>query len=168
MEKPVKRTILDLLGEKKPQICQLIVFTKITSSSDTVLNFFTHYFKNNYVDKVSGLLIVYPNYLTLLIESEEEIVFQVCRELLDNDLSDLKDARHFPININTTGRLFPHWYAKKITLHDFPSAENSIFDVKNIEPIYVEVLEQLYKFYSQFTTLISSSGLVSLKLLIYF
>ncbi|CAD6221340.1 GSCOCG00005156001-RA-CDS [Cotesia congregata] len=138
MNAPLKRTIFDIIKNKN-LVFKLIIFAKIESSNETI-KLFEDTVKE-YSDKITGLLLLYSNYILCLIESTEEVVY----EFGSNILCNLNFCKCFPIHYSDTGRFFYKWYYREIVSKSKNSAS------LNIKDIYNNAIINIYKFYWELT-----------------
>lgn len=145
MNAPLKRTIFDIINKKK-LVFKLIIFAKIKSSNKTIKLF--EDIVKKYSDKITGLLLLYSNYILCLIESTEEVVYEFGSNILCNP-ENLNLCKCFPIHFSDAGRFFPRWYCREIISKSKNSASSDIKD------IYNNAFINIYKFYWELTTQVS-------------
>ncbi|XP_043280918.1 uncharacterized protein [Venturia canescens] len=138
--------------ENKSELCRLLFFGEIELSNDDVLKIYCEYAREHFSDRVTGLMLVYPNYMIHLMESTEEEIFQACLCLTNFKPKLLGISKYFPMEISVGERFFKKWYGRKVV--DSLGSENPCkeIDRENFEEVtnaYRNLMKNLYTFYNE-------------------
>lgn len=118
MNAPNTRSILDYVGLKKnSELCRFVYFGSTRLAADEILKFFGKYARENFADgAVTGLMLVYPNFMIHLMESSEQEIFQACSCLINFEPKILGLCKYFPMetSVGADERFFEKWYGRKV------------------------------------------------------
>lgn len=173
MEEPQRRSMLNFVeGNRVSDICRLVYCAKINESSENVLKAFSTAAKEYFSESVTGLLLIYPQYMIHLIEGPEEEIFQLCRHLFDKCYRFIESTKCFPVQVEIVGRFFDKWYARKASEYyhsrtDKLSTNNILDDnFENASAIYKKTLINLYKFYRELRLLSNKNHVIIIHVIL--
>ncbi|XP_046587883.1 uncharacterized protein LOC124293028 [Neodiprion lecontei] len=155
MEEPERKSMLHFVeSNRASDICRLIYCAKTNESSDHVLKAFSLAAKEYSSEAVTGLLLVYPQYLVHLIEAPEEEIFQLCRYLFVKCSPFTGRTKCFPAQVEAGGRFFNKWYGRKASEYNFtqekqPPNDNLEDNFEIASTTYKRTLLNLYQFYRE-------------------
>ncbi|XP_015595474.1 uncharacterized protein LOC107267838 [Cephus cinctus] len=154
MEEPKRRSVLDFMRSgRRLDTCRLVFCAKITVPAEEILKVYTAFAKETFPDTVSGLLLVYPDYVLHLIESSEDEIFQLCLNFQNIHPNCLGVSRCFPVQTDVRNRFFDRWYAIRVITYNLTDADTALVNVKDnfedITKIYKETVVGLYRLYHE-------------------
>ncbi|CAD1468208.1 unnamed protein product, partial [Heterotrigona itama] len=129
-------------------VCRLIFCAKI-ADYENIIHLFDNLIKKNITQHITGLLLVYSDFMIHLIEASEEDIFQLCREVFTNNSSRMTNIKCLYMQNNAKKRFFKEWYFKKMknnTLEDDKLKELED-NFENVSSTYEAVVGNLFKLY---------------------
>ncbi|XP_043512913.1 uncharacterized protein LOC122530213 [Frieseomelitta varia] len=137
-----------LISEMNTFVCKLIFCAKIVDC-ESIIQLFDNLIKKNITQHITGLLLVYSDFMIHLIEASEDDVFQLCHEVFTNNSSIITNVKCLYMQNNAKKRFFKEWYFKKMkdnTLKDDKLKELED-NFENVSSTYKAVVVDLFKLY---------------------
>lgn len=148
MEEPVRKSVLDQIRETgRSNLCRLIFCAKITSCAHTV-RLFDIAIKEKSSQHITGLLLVYSNFVIHILEASEYEIFRFCNDIFSANSEIITNVKCLYVQ-NGTKRFFKKWHSKKMNdraLRDeeFETIEDNFENASNICKTMVLDLHKLY------------------------
>lgn len=129
-------------------VCRLIFCAKI-ADYENIIQLFDNLIKKNITQHITGLLLVYSDFMIHLIEASEDDIFQLCHKVFTNNSSIITNVKCLYMQNNAKKRFFKEWCSKKMkdnTLEDDELKELED-NFENVSSTYKAVVVDLFKLY---------------------
>lgn len=127
---------------------RLIFCAKITDY-ENIIQVFDNSIKKNITRHITGLLLVYSDFVIHLIESSEDGGFQLCHEVFINNSGIMTDIKCLYIQNDANKRFFKKWYFQRMNDDALKNDELEKLEdsFENICSIYEVIILNLFKLY---------------------
>ncbi|XP_068966281.1 uncharacterized protein [Bombus flavifrons] len=129
-------------------VYRLIFCAKITDC-ENIVQVFDNSIKKNITQHITGLLLVYSDFVIHLIESSEDDGFRLCHEVLINNSGIMTDIKCLYIQNDANKRFFKKWYFRRMNDDALKNDELEKLEdsFENICSIYEVIILNLFKLY---------------------
>lgn len=164
MEEPVRKSALDHIREiKRFNLCRLIFCAKVKNGED-IIQLFDVIIKEKFSQRITGLFLIYSDFVIHLIEAAEDDVFRLCNEVFNNVSKIMTNIKCLYIQ-NDAKRFFKKWHfkiMKDCTLKDekLETIEDSF---ENVSTIHKNIILNLHKLYNQLWNICRLKNYVSIN-----
>ncbi|CAK9828288.1 hypothetical protein ANTRET_LOCUS5844 [Anthophora retusa] len=128
-------------------VCRLIFCAEITDC-ENIAQLFDNVIKKNFSQSITGLLLIYFDFVVHLIEGVEDDVFRLCHEVFTINPEIMTNIKCLYIQ-NNAKRFFQKWYFKRMSDHTLKNneLENLEDNFENASGIYKTTILNLCKLY---------------------
>ncbi|XP_076243908.1 uncharacterized protein LOC143185068 [Calliopsis andreniformis] len=150
MEEPVRKSVLEHSREiKRFHLCRLIFCAKITSCED-IIQLFDASIKEK-LQHITGLLLIYSDFIINLIEASEDEIFRFCNEIFTSNTEIIANAKCLYVQNDSKKRFFQKWHYKRMNDHTLKEAKLKIIDdtFENASSICKTIILDLHKLYTE-------------------
>lgn len=129
-------------------VYRLIFCAKITDC-ENIVEVFDNSIKKNITQHITGLLLVYSDFVIHLIESLEDDGFRLCHEVLINNSGIMTDIKCLYVQNDANKRFFKKWYFQRMNDDALKNDELEKLEdnFENICSIYEVIILNLFKLY---------------------
>lgn len=132
--------------------CRLIFCARITNAAEVARLFHNAMDKNNAMQPISGLLLVYSDFIIHLIEGTEDDVLRLCQLAFTVSPTAMTNVKCLYVQSSSKKRFFEKWYCKRMdddSLNDDDASEKLEDNLENAGVIYKTMVLNLCKLYSE-------------------
>lgn len=147
----MRKSVLDRVRESKRfHLYRLIFCAKITNY-ENIVQLFNAAIKERYSQHVTGLLLVYSDFVIHLIEGSEDEVFRLCNEIFTANAEIITNTKCLYVQSNSKKRFFQKWYFKRMNDCTLKDEEPETFEdtFENACNIYKIITLNLHKLYTE-------------------
>ncbi|XP_053983154.1 uncharacterized protein LOC128878724 [Hylaeus volcanicus] len=150
MEEPVRKSVLDYIRKiKKYSLCRLIFCAKATNCEE-IVRLFEYAITEKFSQRITGLLLVYSDFMIHLIEGAEDDVFRLCNEVFANSSGVITNNKCLYVQ-NGAKQFFQKWHYKR--LNNYNSNVKELEEIEdsfeNISTIHKTMILNLHKLYTE-------------------
>ncbi|XP_043264899.1 uncharacterized protein LOC122404743 [Colletes gigas] len=150
MDEPVRKCVLDYIREiRRFKFCRLIFCAKVTNCDD-IEQLFDTAIKKKFLERITGLLLIYPGIVIHLVEAVEDDVFRLCNEVSTNNPDVIINAKCLYMQSGAK-RFFQKWHSARINNCSSNDKEFETIDdsFENVSSIHTAMILNLHKLYTE-------------------